>query len=98
MTTAVPTTPEPVLVHVQTAAAMLGVCPRTVYTLVKHGQLPIRHIGRAARIHVDDIRRYAASLATPKAVAVATPREDVVKALGLTMADLMPASPPKPKP
>ena len=55
-------TPDPVLVRVDTAAAMLSVCPRTIYTLVARGELPLRHVGRAARIHVDDIHKFAAGL------------------------------------
>ena len=61
--TPIPTTPEKLLVTVPAAAKMLSVSPRSVYHVVARGQIRLRHIGRSARIHVDDLRAYAASLA-----------------------------------
>jgi excisionase family DNA binding protein len=59
-------TPEPLLVHVSTAAAMLGVCPRTVYSLIAQGHIPLRHIGRAARVSTEDLRKYVASISAQR--------------------------------
>ena len=65
-----PKTPamEPLLLRIPEAARMLGICTRSLYHLAARGDLPIKHIGRAARISVDDIKKFAANLGTQKEV------------------------------
>lgn len=55
---------DPILVDEPTAAAMLGVSPRTLQTLQSKGQVPARAIPGMARklFHVDDLRAYARDL------------------------------------
>lgn len=57
----------PILVDEPTAAAMLGVCPRTVFSLVEAGHLPAKTIPGATSkklFLVDDLRTCAATFPT----------------------------------
>ena len=60
--------PEQLLVRVDQAARMLAVSRRTLYVLAARGDIHLCHIGRASRIHIDDIRKFAANLGADKAV------------------------------
>ncbi len=40
------------------AAAALGVCEKTLYTLTKSGQLPAVRIGRSVRYAVEDLQAF----------------------------------------
>ncbi|MCL5770351.1 MAG: helix-turn-helix domain-containing protein [Planctomycetes bacterium] len=62
------TTPSPLLLRLGEAARMLSVSRRTIYVLVERGDLRLRHIGRASRIHINDLRAYADSPDGDKAV------------------------------
>ncbi len=69
MTTTPPTTlpAETLLVTVPRAAKMLSLSPRSIYVLVSRGDLRLRHVGRASRIHIDDLRAYADTLGSAAA-------------------------------
>jgi excisionase family DNA binding protein len=58
---------DPVLVTVEEAARALGIGRTKLYELMKTEAetLPVVRIGRAVRIHVDDVRRLAAALRGP---------------------------------
>lgn len=74
-----PVAVPPILVDEPTAAAMLGVCARTVFDLVKTGSLPARMIpGAETRklFHVDDLRAYAAGLPAYKSLNRQDPRKE----------------------
>jgi hypothetical protein len=53
------TTVEPLLVNEDTAAAMLGVSPRTVWQLGKVGVLVTGRIGRRKNYLVSSLKAYA---------------------------------------
>lgn len=53
----------PLLVTVEQAAEKLMVSRTTVYAIISRGELKVRHIGRAVRIHVRDLEEYADRLA-----------------------------------
>lgn len=56
---------QPILVDEKTAAAMLGVSPRTLFTLNGRGDVPARKIPAAPSrklYHVDDLLRFANQL------------------------------------
>ena len=56
---------QPILVDEKTAAAMLGVSPRTLLGLNKRGDVSAREIPAASNrklYHVDDLRRFADGL------------------------------------
>lgn len=48
---------EPFLLTVPQAAKALGISRAMLYKLIKSGELPCIHIGRAARVRVSDLRR-----------------------------------------
>jgi hypothetical protein len=56
------TTVEPLLVNEDTAAAMLGVSPRTVWQLGKAGVLVTGRIGRRKNYLVSSLKAYAKSI------------------------------------
>ncbi|HML44657.1 MAG TPA: helix-turn-helix domain-containing protein [Hyphomicrobium zavarzinii] len=45
----------PVLVDVNEAATLLSVSRSTIYKLIKTGELPVKKIGRAARLRRADV-------------------------------------------
>ena len=49
---------ERLLVRPEEAAALLGVGRSTIYELMRSGELPVIHIGRAARIPLHDLQRW----------------------------------------
>ena len=49
---------EPMLWTVRQTAAALAVCPKTLYTLTRAGQLRAVRVGRAVRYDVADVRRF----------------------------------------
>lgn len=49
------------LLTIPQAARYLGVSRTTVYQLLARKRLRAKHIGRAARIHVRELERYATS-------------------------------------
>jgi len=55
-------TVEPLLVNEDTAAAMLGVSPRTVWQLGKAGVLVTGRIGRRKNYLVSSLKAYAKSI------------------------------------
>lgn len=55
-------TTEVLLLTVPAAARALSICPRSIYAIVARGEPPLQHVGRASRIHIDDIRKFAANL------------------------------------
>lgn len=60
-----PSPVDPILVDEPTAAAMLGICPRTLHTLHKEGHVPARTLPQANTrklFHVDDLRAFAKNL------------------------------------
>jgi excisionase family DNA binding protein len=58
MNATVPLSPTPLLVDTATAARLLGVSPRTVWTLISEGQLHAVRIRRAVRISVAELQRF----------------------------------------
>ncbi len=57
--------PEQLLVTIPTAAKMLSISTRSIYNIIARGQLPLRHVGRASRVSLADLRAYAESLSAP---------------------------------
>jgi excisionase family DNA binding protein len=55
---AVSDVPGPLLVDSRRAAEMLGVSPRTIWTLQACGELKPTRIGRAVRFSIDELRRF----------------------------------------
>ena len=55
-----PTIP-PMLISEREAARLLGVSPRTVFTLRQGGRLPCVHIGASVRYDIVDIRAFIAT-------------------------------------
>lgn len=55
-----PTSPHPdtLLVDARTAAKMLAVSTRTLWTLTDRGDIPAVRIGRSVRYAIDDLRRF----------------------------------------
>jgi len=51
----------PLLVDTPTAARMLGVSPRTIWTLQSRGELKPTRIGRAVRFSVRELERFIAA-------------------------------------
>ena len=49
---------QPLAVDETTAAAMLGISPRTLWELRRRGELPHFKLGKLVRFSVDDIRRF----------------------------------------
>ena len=45
------------LLPVKQAAALLGVCPRTVWRMIADGQLPAVRFRRCTRVHWADVAR-----------------------------------------
>lgn len=50
---------QPILVSFPEAARMLGISRAMVYKLVEQGQLQRVHIGKSARVRVDEVYRLA---------------------------------------
>ena len=57
---AVSSAPAPLLVDTPTAAKMLGVSSRTIWTLANCGDLKATRIGRAVRFSVRELERFIA--------------------------------------
>jgi excisionase family DNA binding protein len=55
-----PVAPTPLLVDTLTAAKMLGISARTVWTLENCGELKATRIGRAVRFSVRELERFIA--------------------------------------
>ncbi len=55
----------PILVTMKEAGRMLGLSERTIYTLVKAGEIPVVKLERAVRVRVCDLEGWAASKAGP---------------------------------
>lgn len=55
------------LVRPDEAAALLGVGRSTVYVLLRRGELPVVHVGRAARIPMAAIARFVERQTSPTA-------------------------------
>ena len=56
--------PAPILVDERTAAQLLGVSPRTIWTLRQRGELPYVRVGpRLVRYRPADLERWAAERA-----------------------------------
>ena len=53
---------ERLLVTIPEAAALLSLGRSTIYELVQRNEIPVVHIGRAVRIRVKDLRRFAGEL------------------------------------
>jgi excisionase family DNA binding protein len=51
---------QPLLVDERTAAAMLGVAPRTIWSMAASGELPSVRIGRRKLYSVETLRRFIA--------------------------------------
>src|SRR5690348_397620 len=51
------TLPQTLLLTVPQVASNLGVCRAHVYKLIKDG-LPVIHLGRSLRIHIDSLQRW----------------------------------------
>lgn len=49
---------QPIAVDELTAAAMLGISPRTLWELRRQGEIPHLKLGRLVRFAVDDLHRY----------------------------------------
>jgi hypothetical protein len=61
--------PLPLLATIQRAAFELGISPRTVYGLVKQGELDLVHVGpRASRVTRGSIFRVAAKRGAPRPI------------------------------
>jgi excisionase family DNA binding protein len=56
-------TGERLLVTIPEAASLLSLGRSTVYELVQRREIPVVHIGRAVRVRVEDLRRFAGELA-----------------------------------
>ena len=54
----IPTVIEPLLIDARTASRILGLSPRTLWSLTNCGTIPCVRIGRAVRYSVDDLRRW----------------------------------------
>lgn len=74
------TTPMPLLLTKQQAAAMLAVSPRTVFDLAKKGLIPEIKVGRLVRYPYDGLRAFAAPQ-TKESSENPTPRQRVSNAL-----------------
>ena len=55
----------PILVTLRQAAAMLAISERTLYTLIKDGQIPTVRLERAVRIRVADLEGWVAAKVSP---------------------------------
>jgi len=53
------------LARPEEAAELLGVGRSTIYELMRAGELPVVHIGRAARIPIQDLRHWVEARETP---------------------------------
>ena len=51
---------QPLLVREREAAKLLGVCPKTIYTLARQGKLQAVRIGHSVRYDVRDIEAFIA--------------------------------------
>lgn len=49
---------ERMLITAREAAAALGVCERTLYSLTKRGEIPAVHIGRAVRYDIESLKQF----------------------------------------
>lgn len=56
------------LLRVEEAAEALAVSRRTLYTLLRSGEIPVVRIGRAVRITVAALETYVQRLASPPAL------------------------------
>jgi excisionase family DNA binding protein len=54
------------LARPEEAAELLGVGRSTIYELMREGELPVVHIGCAARIPVEELRQWVEAHETPK--------------------------------
>ena len=61
MNEAISSAPVPLLVDSPTAATMLGLSPRTIWTLQASGELKATRIGRAVRFSVRELERFIAA-------------------------------------
>lgn len=52
---------ESLTVNVQTAAKMLGVCPKTVSNLTRRGELPVVRIAGCVRYCREDLKEFVNS-------------------------------------
>ena len=50
---------EILLISAPIAAKRLGICPRSLYTLTKHGEIPFCKIGRRTLYCPNDLKAYA---------------------------------------
>ena len=53
------------LARPEEAAELLGVGRSTIYELMRAGELPVVHIGRAARIPIQELRHWVETHETP---------------------------------
>lgn len=53
---------ERILLSESEAARLLGLCPKTIYSLRKSGQLPFVQIGKSVRYALDSLREFVKSL------------------------------------
>jgi len=52
----------PLLLSEQEAAEMLGISARNLFDLQKRGEVVARQLGNRKLYHIDEVRRYAATL------------------------------------
>lgn len=52
---------SPALMNSRQAAAWLGVCPRTLSSLIANKQIPVVRIGRAVRFRLTDLESFVES-------------------------------------
>jgi excisionase family DNA binding protein len=58
MSTQITASPAPLLVDTPTAAKMLGISPRTIWSLTATRQLLAVRIGRSVRYSIDDLHSF----------------------------------------
>jgi excisionase family DNA binding protein len=62
---------ESLLVNSATAARMLSVCSKTLWSLTARGEIPVVQVGRAVRYSPDDLRAWIATKRGAKTPAAA---------------------------
>ena len=57
----IPNEPGPLLLTARQAAQVLGISPRTLFSLTKNGDLPVVRFGRLVRYSPNDLRDWIES-------------------------------------
>ncbi len=49
---------QPLLVNARTAANLLGICERNLFTLKKEGKIPVVKIGKLTKYHIPSLQKW----------------------------------------